>query len=346
MWGSQPGEFGQMSRIFIIAEAGVNHNGSLDTARAMIDAATEAGADAVKFQTFKADRIASSWAPKAAYQKRTSSPQETQAQMLKRLELAPQDFEDLFGHCQTRKVAFLSSVFDRESVDVLARIGLSTWKIPSGEITNLPLLRQVGARREKVILSTGMSCLGEIEAALGILTAAGTSRQNIVVLHCHTEYPTPYADTNLLAMCAIRDAFKIAVGYSDHTCGWEIPVAAVALGAHVIEKHFTLDRNMPGPDHHASLEPHELQAMVQAIRHVEQALGDGIKQPTETELKNRTIVRKSIVAAQSIRRGEFFTEENVTTKRPGTGLSPMMWDSVIGKTADKNFGQDEVISLS
>jgi N,N'-diacetyllegionaminate synthase len=335
-----------MSKVFIIAEAGVNHNGDPALAKAMIEEAVAAGVNAVKFQTFKADRIASRGAPKAAYQTRTSPRQESQVEMLRRLELSAEVFEDLSCLCRAKEVAFLSSAFDKESVDVLTRLGVGIWKIPSGEITNLPLLRRIGSLGQPVILSTGMCSLGEIEAALGILTMAGAPRDSVTVLHCHTEYPTPYGDVNLRAMCAIRDAFQIAVGYSDHTCGWEIPVAAVALGARVIEKHFTLDRNMPGPDHHASLEPDEIKAMVQAIRHVEQALGDGIKRPTDAETKNREVVRKSIVASTSIRQGQVFTENNLTTKRPGTGLSPMRWDELIGKAAPRDFGPDEIITLS
>ncbi len=335
-----------MSRVFIIGEAGVNHNGDPATARALIDAAADAGVDAVKFQTFKAEQIASDGAPKADYQTRTSPHLESQVQMLRRLELSPKVFADLFAYCQSRGVVFMSSAFDRESVDILADLGMDTWKIPSGEITNLPLLRRIGGLGGRIVLSTGMACLGEIETALETLATAGTPRDQIAVLHCHTEYPTPYAEVNLLAMCAIRDAFKVSVGYSDHTCGWEVSVAAVALGARIIEKHFTLDRNLPGPDHAASLEPGQLKAMVQAIRHVEASLGDGVKRPTDLELRNRAAVRKSIVASRAIQQGEIFTEENITTKRPGTGLSPLRWDEVIGKPAARAFARDETIVLS
>ena len=334
------------NKIFIIAEAGVNHNGSLDIALKMVDAAVAAGADAVKFQTFKADKIITRNALKADYQKETTGSDESQLEMVRRLELNESAHERLFRYCKDNGILFLSSPFDLESIDLLNRLGMDTFKIPSGEITNLPYLRKLGVLSKRLILSTGMADLGEIEDALSVLTKTGTAPQDITVLHCNTEYPTPFEDVNLKAMVTIKAAFPgIQVGYSDHTSGIEVPIAAVALGARVIEKHFTLDQNMEGPDHRASLEPDELQLMVTAIRNMEKAMGRGIKKPSPSELKNKSIVRKSIVAASNIAKGETFTEENLTVKRPGTGINPMRWDEILRRKASKNFEEDEIIYL-
>ena len=334
-----------MSRVFIIAEAGVNHNGDILIAKKLVDAAKEAGADAIKFQTFKAENMVSRYAQKAEYQKKTTLKDESQFEMIKKLELNREEHKELISYCKKKNLLFLSSAFDLASIDLLNELGLEIFKIPSGEITNLPYLRKVGALNKKIILSTGMSDLGEIEDALDILINAGTPKENITVLHCNTEYPTPFEDVNLKAILTIGHAFGVAVGYSDHTPGIEVPIAAVALGATVVEKHFTLDRNLPGPDHKASLEPHELKMMVEAIRHIEKALGDGIKRPSPSELKNKPIARKGIVAARDIVKGEAFTEENITAKRPGTGINPMEWDDIIGKTAKKSLKEDENIEL-
>ena len=329
----------------IIAEAGVNHNGDIELAKRLIDVAADAGADLVKFQTFSAERLTTQSAPKAYYQNQTTDSAESQYLMLKQLELSMEMHEVLISHCQQRNIGFFSTGFDIQSLDYLALLGPERFKIPSGEITNLPYLRHVGGYGKPVILSTGMATLSEIEAALEVLEAAGTPRRQITVLHCNTEYPTPMQDVNLRAMCSIRDAFGVAVGYSDHTAGIEVPIAAVALGATVIEKHLTLDRNLPGPDHKASLEPYEFAAMVRAIRNIEQAMGDGIKRPSPSEAKNKPIARKSLVAAMPIHAGEQFTAENVTAKRPGTGISPMRWDEVIGRVAGRDFAADELITL-
>ena len=334
-------------KTLIIVEAGVNHNGSIELAQKMIDAAVEAGADAIKFQTFKAEKVVSRYAPKAEYQKKTTTDGESQLEMIKKLELDAAAHQTLIDYCKKRNIQFLSTPFDFESIDLLNELGLDIFKIPSGEITNLPYLRKIGVLRKKIILSTGMANLGDIEDALDVLMEAGTVRENMTVLHCNTEYPTPMEDVNLRAMLTIRSTFPgVQVGYSDHTLGIEVPIAAVAMGATVIEKHFTLDRNMEGPDHKASLEPDELKAMVKAIRNIEKALGSGIKQPSPSELKNKPIARKSIVAARDIKEGEEFTEENLTTKRPGTGISPMRWDEMIGRTAGKNYKTDEIINLA
>ena len=332
-------------KTYIIAEAGVNHNGSLDLAKKMIDAAVEAGVDAVKFQTFKAEKVVSRYAPKAEYQKQATDKTESQLDMLRKLELDKVAHEELLACCRSRNIQFLSTPFDLESIDLLSKLGLEIFKIPSGEITNLPYLRKIGALKKEIILSTGMSDLCEIEDALDILQAAGTRIDDITVLHCNTEYPSPYNDVNLRAMLTIGNAFGVKVGYSDHTPGIEIAVAAVALGAVVIEKHFTLNRNMPGPDHQASLEPDELQEMVRSVRHIERALGVGVKKASPSELQNRDVARKSIVAAHDIQAGEVFTEDNITGKRPGTGISLMVWDSVIGKSAPRAFKFDEMIEL-
>jgi len=329
----------------IIAEAGVNHNGDIDLAKRLIDVAADAGTDLVKFQTFNAERLATQSAPKADYQNQTTDQSESQFAMLKQLELNMEMHELLITHCQQRNIGFLSTGFDIQSLDYLASLGAERFKIPSGEITNLPYLRHVGGLGKPVILSTGMATLGEIDAALEVLETAGTPRTQISVLHCNTEYPTPMDDVNLRAMCSIRDAFGVAVGYSDHTAGIEVPIAAVALGATVIEKHITLDRNLPGPDHKASLEPDEFAEMVRVIRNIEQAMGDGIKRPSPSEAKNKPIARKSLVAAKPIHVGERFTAENVTVKRPGTGISPMRWDEVIDRVAVRDFVADELITL-
>ena len=333
------------SRTLIIAEAGVNHNGDLALARQLIDVAAVAGADLVKFQTFTADRLATRTAQKADYQNRTTTSTESQHEMLSRLELTDAMHHELIAHCATRKIGFFSTGFDIESVDLLVRHGQNHFKIPSGEITNLPYLRHIGRLGKSVILSTGMANLGEIEAAIDALEAAGTPRAMLTVLHCTTEYPTPMAEVNLRAMLSIHAAFGVAVGYSDHTQGIEVAIAAVAMGATVIEKHFTLDRNLPGPDHKASLEPAELNALVAAIRNIEVALGDGIKRLTTSEARNRSVARKSLVASRAIKSGALFTAENITAKRPATGISPMRWDEVIGKTALRDFGPDELIVL-
>jgi len=332
-------------RTLIIAEAGVNHNGDVATARALVDAAAAAGADFVKFQTFNADRLASARAPKAPYQRGASGTPGSQREMLRQFELSKAMHEDLIEHCRMRGVEFFSTAFDRESIDLLVDLGVNVFKIPSGELTDLPYLRHVGGHGRRVLLSTGMATLGEIEAAIDALEHAGTRRGLITLLHCTTEYPTPMADVNLLAMLAMRDAFRVAVGYSDHTLGITIPVAAVAIGASVIEKHFTLDRSLPGPDQKASLEPGELAEMVAAIRDVEIALGDGIKRLAPGEAENRLVARKSIVAAVPIRRGDPLGPHNLTVKRPGTGISPMRWDEVIGRTATRDFDADEALEL-
>lgn len=333
--------------VLIIAEAGVNHNGDLDRARALVRAAAAAGADIVKFQTFSATRLATTHAPKAAYQRAATGQEESQREMIARLELSPGDHHALVAACDEAGIQFFSTAFDEQSLDFLVDvIGIDRIKVPSGEITNLPLLRHVARKRLPVILSTGMATLGDIEAAIEALMMKGTQRDDITVLHCNTEYPTPPQDVNLRAMNTIGTAFGVAVGYSDHTLGIEVPIAATALGATVIEKHFTLDRTLPGPDHAASLEPDELTSMVQAIRTVEAAIaGDGIKRPSASEIGNRPIARKSIVARRDITPGERFTTENLAVKRPGTGMSPMQWDYVIGRLATRAFAADEMIEL-
>jgi N,N'-diacetyllegionaminate synthase len=331
--------------VFIIAEAGVNHDGRLEQARKLVDAAARAGADAVKFQTFRAETLVSPSAPKAEYQRQATGADESQYDMLRRLELPAAAHRELIAHCRRAGIRFLSSPFDLASIDLLLELGLDIFKIPSGEITNLPYLRRIGGLGKEVILSTGMAEMSEIEAALRVLADAGTPKERVTVLHCNTEYPTPMADVNLRAMASIGQAFGVRVGYSDHTLGIEVPIAAAALGARVIEKHFTLDRTLPGPDHRASLEPEGLQAMVAAVRNIEKALGRGIKRPSASEFKNRSVARKSIYAACSIHAGELLTEENLTIKRPGTGLSPMLWDKVVGQKASRDFSFDEAISL-
>jgi N,N'-diacetyllegionaminate synthase len=330
-------------RTLIIAEAGVNHNGDMELARQLIDAAAEAGADIVKFQTFKADRLVTASAKKAAYQLVTTDADESQHEMIRQLELSEAMHEQLIAHCKLRGIEFFSTAFDIESLDYLMSLGMERIKIPSGEITNLPYLRRVGSFGKPVILSTGMSNLGDIEAALAVLEKAGMKRDQIFVLHCNTEYPVPMIEVNLRAMKSIRKAFGVSVGFSDHTEGIEIAIAAVTLGACVIEKHITLDRNLPGPDHRASIEPGKLAEMIRSIRNVELALGDGIKCPSISEVKNRLVARKSLVAARGIRTGEVFDEDNLTAKRPGTGISPMRLPEVLGRKASRDFAADELI---
>ena len=332
-------------RVYVIAEAGVNHNGSLETALALVDAAAAAGADAVKFQTFLAESLVAPLAPKAAYQRDTTSAGESQLEMVRKLQLDERAHRALMSRCQTRGIDFLSAPFDLDSVRMLAELGLTTLKLPSGAVTDLPVLRAVGALGVEVILSTGMATLEEVEAALLALEAAGTSRARVTVLHCTTEYPAAFEDVNLRAMCTMRDALGVRVGYSDHTTGVIVPVAAAALGATVIEKHFTLDRTMPGPDHRASLEPGELAEMVQAIRIVEAALGSGRKVPAPAEIENARVARKSIVASRHIAKGAVLSDDNLTTKRPGTGVSPMRWDDVVGTSAVRDFDENEAIEL-
>ncbi|MDC3200283.1 N-acetylneuraminate synthase [Porticoccaceae bacterium] len=331
--------------VLIIAEAGVNHNGDLALAKKLIDAAADAGADLVKFQTFSADRLVTQQAKKADYQSLTTGNAESHHQMLTRLELSAEIHLELIDYCAARNIEFFSTGFDIQSVDLLISLGINHFKIPSGEITNLPYLRHIGQFSKFIILSTGMSGLGEIEAAIDVLEKAGTKRSLITVLHCTTEYPTPMAEVNLLAMKSIQSAFGVAVGYSDHTAGIEVAIAAAALGATVIEKHFTLNKNLPGPDHKASLEPDELKTMVSAIRNIETALGDGIKRLTASESINKPVVRKSLVATKAIKAGEVFSGDNMTAKRPGTGISPMKWDAVIGRKAVRDFVADELIEL-
>jgi N,N'-diacetyllegionaminate synthase len=333
------------NKTLIIAEAGVNHNGDIMLAKQLIVAAAEAGADLVKFQTFNAGRQVTRNAHKAFYQTKTSGADETQYEMLKRLELSSDMHDELLAHCRQTKIGFLSTGFDIPAVRYLNQLGLRLYKIPSGEITNLPYLRYIGALGGDLILSSGMCKMSDIEAAVDVLEQAGTPRTKIVVLHCTTEYPTPMAEVNLRAMNSMRSAFGVRVGYSDHTSGIEVAIAATALGACVIEKHFTLDRNLPGPDHQASIEPDELKAMVRAIRNIGIAMGDGIKRMTPSEVKNVTVVRKSLVAARPIRVGELITSESIAAKRPGTGISPMRWDEVVGRRAPRDFATDELIDL-
>jgi len=331
-----------LTKTFIIAEAGVNHNGNIDLAMELIDKATWAGVDAVKFQTFTADKLTTKTAQKADYQNKTTS-EKSQYEMLKKLELKTKDFKLLKDYCDQKNIQFMSSPFDLDSIDLLNEIGLDIWKIPSGEITNYPYLKKIAELNQKIIMSTGMANLSEIESALDLLKENGAT--DISVLHCNTEYPTPMKDVNLRAMLTIKEAFKVNVGYSDHTKGVEVPIAAVALGAGVIEKHFTLNNSMEGPDHKASLETEELKTMVDSIRNIENALGNGIKKPSKSESKNKEIARKSIVASRGIEKGELFTEENLTIKRPGDGINPMQWPNVLGKKAKRDFSFDELIEL-
>jgi len=332
-----------MNKVFIIAEAGVNHNGSIELAKKLIDVASESGADAVKFQTFKAEKLVSKKAQKAHYQKQTTDKTESQFDMIKKLELDLDTHKELISYCKTKNIMFLSTPFDHDSIELLNDLGLEIFKIPSGEITNLPYLRHIGKLNKKVILSTGMADIGEIEDALDILISSGTKKENITVLHANTMYPTPMEDVNLKAMVTIGNTFDIAFGYSDHTLGIEVDIAAVAMGACCIEKHFTLDKTMEGPDHKASLEPDELKAMVKAIRNIEVALGSSIKKPSKSEIPNMQIARKSIVAKLDIKKGDKLSEENITIKRPGNGINPMRWDEIVGTIATKDYKEDEFI---
>ena len=336
-----------MNKVIIIAEAGVNHNGDIELAKKLIDVAAEAGVDYVKFQTFKSESLVSKFAEKAPYQiENTQDAIESQLHMLKKLELSNSQHFELVQYCNNKNISFFSTAFDLESLSFLKELGLNIVKIPSGEITNLPYLRKAAALFKEVIISTGMSSMVEIEEALDVFLQTGINKNNITILHCNTEYPTPMSDVNLNAMLAIKKMFGVKVGYSDHTMGIEVPIAAVAMGGTMIEKHFTLDRSLPGPDQLASLEPDELKNMVHSIRNIEKAIGGtGIKEPSESEIKNISIARKSIVAKTSIQKGDRFTEFNITTKRPGVGVSPMKWDEVIGKVACQDFNEDELISL-
>ena len=332
-------------KTLIIAEAGVNHNGFLDLAYQHIDAASDAGADIVKFQTFKAENLVTKSASKAQYQLEKTDSGESHFEMIKRLELSEEMHLKIIDKCKDKGIRFASTGFDQDSVDLVAKLGVDFLKIPSGEITNLPYLRNVGSRNLPVILSTGMATMEEVRQALIILTSSGLEKSKITVLHCNTEYPTPFEDVNLRAMISIKEVLGVEVGYSDHTRGIEVPIAAVAMGATIIEKHFTLDRSMDGPDHAASLEPNELKEMVASIRNIEKALGSEIKKPSKSELKNLPVVRKSIVASRRIEAGEVFTEENLTVKRPGSAISPMKWDELIGQKASRDYQPDDFISL-
>ena len=329
--------------VFIIAEAGVNHNGSIELAYELIDVASESGANAVKFQTFRAESLVSKSAKKADYQKQTTNELESQFEMIKKLELDVDAHKKLIKYCNEKGIMFLSTPFDHDSINLLNELDLKIFKIPSGEITNLPYLRHIGSLAKQVILSTGMSTLQEVGDALTILVDAGTKKENITVLHANTMYPTPMEDVNLNAMQTMRQEFNVAVGYSDHTLGIEVDIAAVTMGASIIEKHFTLDKAMKGPDHKASLDPAELKAMVTSIRNVENALGDGIKLPSRSEQPNMVVARKSILASQVIKKGDTLTEENIVIKRPGNGMSPMKWDEVVGSVAIKDYQVDEII---
>ena len=334
-----------MKRTFIIAEVGVNHNAELTLAHALIDVAVEAGADAVKFQTAVPELVATDYAEKAKYQKNATGPNELQLDMIRKLHFGLDTYPGLQTYCAQRGIDFFSTAFDIVSLEFLETLGQPYHKVPSGEITNLPYLRRIGEFGKPVFLSTGMADMDEIRAALRVLEEAGMPRDHITVLHCTTEYPAPMADVNLRAMVAMRETLSVAVGYSDHTIGIEVAVAAAALGATAIEKHFTLDRNLPGPDHKASLEPGELGAMVKAIRNIDAALGDGVKTPSARELENRMIARRSLVASRQIRAGEVFSGDNLLVKRPATGISPMRWDEVVGQRAPRDFAPDELIEL-
>ena len=333
--------------VLIIAEAGVNHNGSLEIAKKLVDKAVEAGVDIIKFQTFKAEKLVSKSAKQADYQKKNigNNADDSQYNMLKKLELSEQDHQELVDYCKKKGIQFWSTAFDLDSIEYLHTLNLGLWKIPSGEITNYPYIRKIAQYHEPVILSTGMCEMSDISVAMNVLREKGVDRNQITILHCNTEYPTPYEDVNLLAMQQIKKEFDVAVGYSDHTKGIEVPIAAVALGASVIEKHFTLDRNMEGPDHKASLEPDELKAMVSAIRNIEKALGSGKKTVSDSERKNIAIARKSIVAACAIKKGDILTEHNLTVKRPGTGISPMRWEEVVGTKAIQDFNEEDLIEI-
>lgn len=332
-----------MEKVIIIAEAGVNHNGSLENAKKMVDVAKEAKVDYVKFQTFVSGKLVSVNAKMAEYQEQNIGKAESQLAMLKKLELSQKDFLELKKYCEEKKIGFLSTPFDLDSIEFLTDLGMDFFKIPSGEITNYPYLVKIARTGLDVVMSTGMCEMGEIEQAVEVLRKNGT--KNISLLHCNTEYPTPYEDVNLKAMDTLAEIFQVPVGYSDHTQGIEVPIAAVARGAVVIEKHFTLDKNMEGPDHKASLEPKELQEMVKAIRNIEKALGSGEKKPSRSEKKNIAVARKSIVASKNIKKGEIFTEDNLAVKRPGDGISPMLWGEVIGKAAKRDFEPEEKIEV-
>ena len=332
-----------MKKVFIIAEVGVNHNGDIQMAKQLIDVAAESKADAVKFQTFISEKCIVKGASKAKYQEETTGNNEDQLDMVKRLELPYDSFAELKEYCDKKHIIFMSTPFELESAHFLYELGLETFKIPSGEITNYPLLKKIGQFRKKVIMSTGMSTIDEIQRAITVLNSEGTT--DVSLLHCNTQYPTPMEDVNLRAMLTLRKEFGVPVGYSDHTQGIEVPIAAVAMGAEIIEKHFTLDKNLPGPDHKASLEPDELVCMVTGIRNIEKALGNYEKRVTDSERDNMEIARKSIVASKTIKRGEIFTEENLTVKRPGTGISPMCWNEIIGKVSDKDYHEDELIQV-
>ena len=331
------------NKTFIIAEAGVNHNGSLELAKKLIDAAAECEVDAVKFQTFKAENLLVKNAQKANYQKENTGTFESQFDMIKKLELDIEAHKNLMAYSKEKGVMFLSTPFDHDSIDMLSDLGLEIFKIPSGEITNLPYLRHVGSLNKKIILSTGMSTIKEVRIALNILINSGSKKHNITILHANTMYPTPMNDVNLRAMQTMQQEFDVSVGYSDHTLGIEVDIAAVAIGASCIEKHFTLDKEMDGPDHKASLEPKELKSMVLAIRNIEKALGDSEKRPSQSEIENIKVIRKSIIANQSIKKGDLLTSENITIKRPGNGISPMHWDEIIGSFASKNYNADDLI---
>ena len=332
------------SKVLIIAEAGVNHNGDIDTAHKLIDVAAEAGADIVKFQTFKAKNLVTASAQMAEYQKRNIGVEESQFEMPKKLELSYEDHHKLANYCKQKNISFLSTAFDFESLAFLQTLAMGLWKIPSGEITNLPYLEKIGLFGDPVIISTGMAETQEIQAAIQVLLKSGLSLDKLTVLHCTTEYPTPMTHVNLRAMKTLGSLLGTGYGYSDHTLGIEVPIAAVALGATVIEKHFTLSREMTGPDHKASLEPNEFSAMVKAIRNIEEALGSQEKRPSKIEIQNRAVARKSIVAKRKIKAGEVFSEENLTTSRPGTGISPMRWHELIGQQAIRDFEESELIN--
>lgn len=328
--------------VFIIAEAGVNHNGSIDMARELIDKAVWAGADAVKFQSFRAKSLMTREAPKAAYQKQTTG-EESQYEMIQRLELTPESHVILKEYAHKKGIEFMSTPFDQESIDLLAEIGVKRYKVGSGDLTNIPYIRYLASKKRPIILSTGMADMDEVEQVIQAIQRTGFPMDQLTLLHATTEYPAPFDEVNLQAMVRMRQTFKLETGYSDHTRGIEVPIAAVALGATVIEKHFTLDRDLDGPDHKASLEPEELKSMVQAIRNIEKAQGDGIKKPSPSELKNREAARKSLVAAKKIKKGEVFSPKNLCVKRPGSGISPLRWDDFVGRPAPKNYEKDELI---
>ncbi|WP_298542680.1 N-acetylneuraminate synthase [uncultured Aquimarina sp.] len=335
-----------MKKTLIIAEAGVNHNGDISLAKKLIDAAANAGVDYVKFQTFNAKKLVSKNASKASYQKEnTNNAEESQLKMLQKLELSKEMHLELIEYCKIKDIKFLSTGFDLESIDFLYELNIDLFKVPSGEITNLPYLRKIGGLGKPIIISTGMADMNEIRDAVDIVVKAGAPKNQITILHCNTEYPTPMKDVNLLAMSTIKKEFDVPIGYSDHTLGIEIPIAAVAMGATVIEKHFTLDKSMEGPDHLASLEPEELKAMVDGIRNIEVAIGNGRKEPSPSEMKNKAVARKSIVAATKIEKGELLTDQNITVKRPGTGISAMRWDEIIGQRAIQQFEEDQLITI-